>query len=501
MLILPLEKDIDWRRPPAVTFALVAINLLVFLYTHGRDEAQVEAAVDYYLNSGLPAIEFPLYAQHLRDIGEPRRAEQVERLQQRKDAEAGKRILAALLAERELKARITAGELMPADDPRRQAWAAERARFEQLLDAAPGRHYGFVPAEPRAHAALTHMFLHAGWLHLIGNMLFLVLVGIAVETALGRPAFLALYLLGGLLAIGLHSLVYGDSQAAVIGASGAVAALMGAYTALFGSRRIRFFYWVFVYFDYVRAPAIALLPVWVLYELAMGLWSGDRGTAYFAHVGGLLAGAAMGYAATRLLPTLDSAYLDRTDTLDRIGQAYKAGLRAMSALEPERARQHFQRVLTLAPNHPQACRQLYRLAKLRPREAAYRESVYRIFRLPGEDPATLSLIAETLRDYVHTAKDDAYVLPALASVTADRLIAGGWPDEAEWLLAPDLQHPSARPELAPRLLALAHAFRRARQQDKFEDYLRLLTSQFPATEQAAKAGELLDILERAVHGG
>ena len=140
------------------------------------------------------------------------------------------------------------------------------------------------------------MFLHGGWLHLLGNLLFLWVFGNNVEDRLGRGRYLFFYVLGGLVAAGLQIAITADSAVPTIGASGAIGAVLGAYLVLFPRHRILTLVFVFAL---VEIPALFVLGSWFVLQLFSGV-SGigsdlTSGVAYWAHVGGFLAGVAMTY--------------------------------------------------------------------------------------------------------------------------------------------------------------------------------------------------------------
>jgi membrane associated rhomboid family serine protease len=144
----------------------------------------------------------------------------------------------------------------------------------------------------------TSMFIHGGWLHLIFNMLYLWIFGNNVEDALGRARFLGFYLACGLVATATQVLTDPGSTAPIIGASGAVAGVLGAYLVLFPRARVLS---VFV-FPVISVPAWILLGAWFALQAVEGVLSfrhPDVGVAFFAHVGGFLTGIALGFVLVR----------------------------------------------------------------------------------------------------------------------------------------------------------------------------------------------------------
>jgi membrane associated rhomboid family serine protease len=162
--------------------------------------------------------------------------------------------------------------------------------------------WGLVPKRPVGPGLFTYMFMHAGWGHLIGNFLILFLAGPPLEDRWGRPLFGGVYLVAGLFAAGFYTLMKPGSDVPLVGASGAIAALMGASLVLFWSTKIRFFY-IFWVFRFIKgtfwAPVWAILPLWLLDNVFMGRLADDAGAvsgvAYWCHVGGFVFGVALAY--------------------------------------------------------------------------------------------------------------------------------------------------------------------------------------------------------------
>ena len=144
---------------------------------------------------------------------------------------------------------------------------------------------------------LTSMFMHGGWLHIIGNMIYLWAFGPAIEDAMGSFRFLFFYLAGGLVA--MFAQVLGDpwSTIPVLGASGAIAAVMGAFVVTFPRDRIRTVLWILIFIRVTYIPAIFLIGFWFLMQLVnLGSVADVRtgGVAYLAHIAGFLFGVITG---------------------------------------------------------------------------------------------------------------------------------------------------------------------------------------------------------------
>ncbi len=155
--------------------------------------------------------------------------------------------------------------------------------------------WALVPDRLALHSLATSMFLHGGWLHIIGNMWFLWIFGDNVEDILGHKRFLGFYLLCGVLSALAHFTMSIGSPVPTLGASGAIAGVMGAYMAKFPHSRILTLVPIFVFITTVEIPAPFLLAYWLLIQVVSGTFAAGQsaiasGTAWFAHIGGFIAG-------------------------------------------------------------------------------------------------------------------------------------------------------------------------------------------------------------------
>lgn len=152
------------------------------------------------------------------------------------------------------------------------------------------RDFHLLPQFPTHGLSLiTSMFLHGGFLHLGGNMLYLWIFGNNVEDYLGRPRFVLFYLLCGMAAALTHTLTNMASPVPMIGASGAISGLLGAYLLLYPRANVVVMIWFFFFLRFVRIPAFIVLGLWFLMQLP-GALGESGGIAFFAHIGGFVFG-------------------------------------------------------------------------------------------------------------------------------------------------------------------------------------------------------------------
>ncbi len=213
-MLLPLKDDIPSRRFPFVTYSIIAVNIVVFMFEATMGKEQLQAFFE--LVAVIPAE----YTAFLR--GEP------------------------------------------------------------------------VPLLKLLAAPFASMFLHGGWMHLFGNMWFLYLFGDNVEDAIGHSRFLLFYLLTGLAATVAHIFVNPLSPIPIVGASGAISGVVGAYFLMFPTARVLTLVPIFFFVDIVLLPAVVFIGMWFLFQFWSGLLSLAvphlGGVAWWAHIGGFIAG-------------------------------------------------------------------------------------------------------------------------------------------------------------------------------------------------------------------
>ncbi|MBZ5547024.1 MAG: rhomboid family intramembrane serine protease [Acidobacteriia bacterium] len=291
MLIPIRHENMEARRWPVITIGLIVLNTLIFLITHGTMEQQSpelgSTKAHIILLAGMhPELNMSPEARQLVEGFKAENPTEWTQVQSpTRDLIDG------------WDARIRLVEEPAALQAEMDSLSA---KYSELATGSLQEKYAFVPAHPRAITYVTANFLHGGWLHLIGNMWFLWLAGFVLEDVWGRPLYMAFYLIAGAAALQFHAWTNPGSIIPCVGASGAVAALMGAFLVRFPKMKIELL-WIFGFFRTYRFKAAAywLLPLWVLMEVFYGsLFGKASGVAHWAHVGGFAFGA-LGAVALR----------------------------------------------------------------------------------------------------------------------------------------------------------------------------------------------------------
>lgn len=285
-MLLPLgHENLQARRWPVITIALIVVNVLVFLATYGtlRRESPELSGLRYRIR--LLAATHP-------ELVQPPTAQRLVQDIQRSDPAAWE---AAKKQTRDVQD-LFGGQSSTEDTTAGLQEQMNRlcARYDELQSGSVRERWAFIPAHPTWYSYITASFLHGGWLHLIGNMWFLWLAGIVLEDAWGRPLYLLVYLLAGAFSLETQALFNAASTVPTLGASGAVAALMGAFLVRFPRVRIDMAFLFFIRIIRFSAAAYWLLPAWFLLELFYGtvLGANSGGVAHLVHIGGFLFGMA-----------------------------------------------------------------------------------------------------------------------------------------------------------------------------------------------------------------
>ncbi|MEW6647489.1 MAG: rhomboid family intramembrane serine protease [Pseudomonadota bacterium] len=489
LLLLPFDRRVDWKRPPLITLGLILLNCAVFFLLQSGDDAKLNTAYTYYADCRLADVEFPLYSAYLHRQD---RLAELHEFDEQYELVDGKIIYAyptlplTLEFDHGFISALTNDELITAADPRYADWRTERAEYQRLLDSSFIHRYALRPAHATPVTVLSHMFLHGDLWHLLGNMVFLFIVGFVVETILGRRWYLGLYLAAGICAALLDIALRPDELNYHIGASGAVSGIMGAYAVLFGLRRIAFFYNILFWFDRITAPAIIMLPLWLANELLQLLINTNSNVNYLAHIGGLIGGALFTLAAKHYDRQIDIAYIDAPQKEAARRELLAQAQRLLAELKPQQAKPILAKLLRETPDDIELLTHLYHASRFQPDSEDYHRYARQLLALGGLP------MAERLRlfdEYSRLAQPAPRFETIEALNLARCFLAGGRIKPAEQLVLAVLRRDRQHGELPAMLLLLA----RQGEKERAAAYLRTVITHFPAAEEARIARTMLEL--------
>jgi membrane associated rhomboid family serine protease len=491
LLILPLHRAITRANFPLITFGLILANAFVFLFLQSGDDGVRERAVEYYASADLAQWEFPAYREWLGA-----RADAQERTQLFSHfADAGNVAIAVqvLQSDADFVADLEADRIVNAAIPGHAQWRELRSEFDRLWEGGFTERWMLRQSELSPRRMFGAMFLHGGIGHLLGNMLFLALLGLLVEGALGHGLFLVVYLVGGFGAA-LASLAWhwGD-HGSLIGASGAIASLMGAYCVLWGRRRVRFFWWFFVVFDYVRAPALLLLPFWLGWELLQLLFVHGSNVAFEAHAGGIVSGALLALAI-RLCGRERREFLDEDEIADAAiddRAALGKALEHVGRLELPAARALLEPLAQRRPDDLDILAALYRCARYEPGTPQLAAAAAAVFAHPARSAADARVQKDVYDDALKAAGGRVVPTPAQQLALAARWPLIGEGGAAARLLGELAVRSPALPHLPAALLGLARDLRARGDAAGATRLLERVVASWPESIDAGKARVLL----------
>jgi membrane associated rhomboid family serine protease len=480
MLVIPLHRRPGWAGLPWATFALVALNVFVFAVLQAGDAAAWRDAGGYYRSSGLAAVEAPAVIAHLRRTGQQELAGQLEGAPEAQRDEA---LFALTLRDPLLAAAVRERALLERSHPEHAYWVERRARLQERLDALFSLRWSLRYDDTRPATLLSSAFLHGDLGHLAGNMLFLLLVGMLVEGALGATLYLGLYALVAVGSAAFSLLVHLGQPGGALGASGAIAGLMGAFCVLWGLRKVRVFYWLFVVFGHARVTALWLLPFWLGWELWQ--WAGEtRGIAFDAHAGGLMAGALAAFGV-RAVGWQRDGYVDHEAAVDREAALRETARGALGRLDFAPAREAVAQLLALAPDDPAVHELRYRAWRSAPDDAAFHDSARHLLLAPRQGTRGAAGHVALFEDYLSATRQRPRLSGAEVLAVARRWIAGGESAAAERLLARMTDRAPTFEGLPEAWFALWLSLRESRPGDAARVREAIL-ARFPASAQAAK---------------
>jgi membrane associated rhomboid family serine protease len=265
-MVIPIHDENPVRRTPVVTYALIVINIVVFLFVEPID----------HLSFGSNQTTLRAYCKQVAFFDE----------------------YAAIPKE------------LVTNDPVRHRDVVQTTQGPATCSQVT---QDYFPDKQPALSALFAMFLHGGWLHILGNLLFLYIFGNNIEDRLGRLKFLLFYLIAGYVATYGFALANRGSTTTLVGASGAIAGVLGAYLVLYPRARVRTLIPIAFFFIWPRLPAWVVLGFWFALQYWYSVGSGTgiaagADVAYLAHVVGFVFGVLVGWVTRAVSPPPSSPY-------------------------------------------------------------------------------------------------------------------------------------------------------------------------------------------------
>lgn len=490
MLIIPMTGKISWKNPPLLTMLLIIANCFVFFWIQSDDGVKYEKAAEFYAESGLGEIEITRYLDYLKSNG------QVNKLRLNiQDGKPDPKILAYLhlrmQGDGEFIAKLEDDEIITPQDPVYSGWKSLKKKYEEMLSVTSVMKYGYKPAYSSLRTAFTYMFFHGNFIHLLGNMIFLWLAGCMLELGGNRAVYVLEYLLTGLISAGLYGLIYRDSAAPLVGASGAIAGLIGAFTVMYGRMKIKVFYSLGFYFNYARVTAIALLPVWIGNEFLQLFFGGESNVAYVAHIGGLISGGALGLVQVKLLGGVKKGAINEEDRRERMSSLVEKGLQRFAELDLTGARQCMMEILEDDPQNLTVLTHLFNIDKVSPASEDFDTTTERLLTRLHEDPNDHETLLAIFQEYSRLCQRPG-LSPHLYARLSSTFSHYGHVEDSAKIMAHLLRNSPQFPLVPTALLNLSRAYQRMGLANRAEKCIKVLCRNYPESAETQVAQKLLE---------
>ena len=484
MLIIPVPEKFTRRNFPWISIALILINCVVFFAFQIGDTAKYNRAQGHYFTTKLAQIELTAFTAYREGVD----LEELESVDTRNmsDRQLGE-LFVKMHRDEQFQQMLKDGSIITPAHSVYPLWRELRDEYDRILSEVTVVAYGFTPNEARPITLLTHMFMHGGLGHLVGNMVFLFLAGVILEMGCGRVLNATAYLVTGLGSVGLFWLLNQNGFAPLVGASGAISGLMGALTALYGRKKIKMFIYLGFYFHYRRVPAIWLLPPWVGLELYRLVFNQGSNVAYAAHLGGLLTGALFGFVMSKLLKdrAIETLQPDMEDTITPLIDRALERIRELDLAAGEKL---LEQALGQNPDHIGALTHLFNLRKNDPKSPGFHEIAGRLLVRLSKNTADYGAAQKIYEEYVEVAKQPR-LSPQLYLQISVILSGLGQPEKAERIIALFLKQKPNYPGIPTALLSLANEYRQKQNSRKYRTCLKLLQTRYPASSEGQIAAD------------
>lgn len=487
MLLLPVATNSDQKKLPTLCIILIAMNCLVFFFIQAKDTSLLDEAYGHYEESGLFEIELAAYQKYLAGAETDRQARALS-------PEEKHNLAYQMFRDNGFTSLLESNRIITPQSPQFPTWRPLRTSFEERLGKVSIYKYGYSPRERSIPTLLSCIFFHGDFMHLLGNMVFLYLVGAILELAIGPLFFLLLYLVTGIAASALFGFIYPTAPGPLIGASGAIAGLMGAYGMVFGLRKIRVFYSLGFYFNYAMIPALSLFPFWLANEFFQLYTNTNSNVAYMAHIGGLLSGMAIGSIYKTFLGKRIDSLFTEAEKEEKIGEILEEGLKKLGEFELADARKSFSQILELEPNNLQAIQQLYQIDKSLKDTERLHQSAHRLLESILQGPEDEFL--QAYEDY------STQTTPRLSLSILERLsflyLGKGQSAKAAPLVAQLYKKNRQSSKLPGYLLRLGKELAQDSREEDALKCFRAVAKQYPTSQEAVLAAKILKQQESTI---
>lgn len=391
LMAFPINYRLYSSRFPWMVVLLSILICVTYFTYQNNDQFNQEKAIQYYFQSKLYQVELPAYIDYLsKNASEYKLKPNISKLE----------LYWLYRGDGKFQKLMKEGKIFSSSSyPLYWDWYIKHRYYEYMLSLDSTNTYGFKSAEPSMLNALTSLFLHGSFFHLLGNVLFLILIGRYVEAYLGELKTILSYILLGVGSVGFYYLLTIPTLYPLVGASGAIAGLMGMFAILFQAEKLFFFVNVFFFSGVFKFKAIVFLPIWIIWECFQNMFLNTEEIAYTAHIGGFFLGAILGIIFKRVFP---KKYKEDNPKYSHFQEEYKEAMTHMMNLNFPLAKKILLKLRKEFPKERAILYKLFVILKLDPYSEEYKLITKEIINLSLYDPDELVIQNEVKSHYAKT---------------------------------------------------------------------------------------------------
>ncbi len=464
MIIVPTEKQLDWRHAPLVLCGLVFINVMVFFLYQSSDTPKLFDVMTKYEMQGYFEREWPVFEEYLKKQNENKLLDEYRTAIKDEDTAT---VIGDILMRADFYDYLKQNARAHFNPDFYDEWRPQRELMHKRVQSVSYIANGLTPANLKITSLFTHQFLHGDIMHLLGNMFFLIVCGFAVEAAIGHWRFLAFYILSGVAGGLAHAASDWTSTVPLVGASGAISGVMAMYLAVFRWKKIEFFYWFFFFVGYFRAPALLILPFYIGKEIYSYQFESGSNVAFMAHAGGFVAGAILiGFAWLFNRSVFNTAYIESEQHGDPRQQQLAAIYENIERFRFEKAMELVNELIQQQGQDFELVMMRYNLLKIA-RGDAFRQSAVTLLTLPLLTPEQIKKLDKVWQENpeVHSQLNEQSALKLGMQFAALEN-----PSSAEQVFNELMRMKSRNPALQIFAVKLAASFQRLRDSQKKAHY-------------------------------
>lgn len=481
---------------PLGLFILVGINLLAFAFLEYNDIVYRNKATAYYFKSDLDKIEFPIYVRYLQ-----------RHLAINSSYNRFIQITEGMVSNQELywmqrydplfQKCLDTNQCLPDNSLYYIKWQERRREYLRLLKKDSAETYTFKSSSPSFTTGIASLFMNADYVQFAINLIFLVTVGVLLESILGFSGIIFGYLLCGAFTLSAYCLLMPFCSMPILCSGGAIGGLVAIATFINGGASLRLNYFNGRHLSYYHVNGHLLIPIWIIAQLGLLMIGSLNTINLIPQLGGLIGGAIIGlilrrtfFATKRVEPII----FNENKRPSLFNKKFNEAINQISLSNFEAGQQLLNKLLVQYPNNREVYFQLFNLLKSAPQNDDYHRIVFKIFSLKDNSQSTTAMKNQVFKHYQAHARPSMHFDAEIFLSLLQRFRDHGYWDDAEKILNILIQKVGGgiyMEEIAQEQLLLAQCYLKKNNKMQCDKILSSMIKLFPDTESAKQARNIL----------